>query len=158
MDAIIERAEQSDLQKILDLQYLAYQSEARLFNDKNIPPLTQTLDDLQREFCAGIILKAVRDNKIIGSVRGRVDAGTTYVGKLIVHPQCQGRGLGTRLLSAIEQHCATERYELFTSTRSLHNLRLYERLGYKKFCERKITDELTFVYLEKILSHNNGGA
>ena len=157
MDAQIERASESDLQKILDLQYLAYQSEARLFNDKNIPPLTQTLDDLEREFCAGIILKAVRDDDIIGSVRGRVDAGTTYVGKLIVRPQCQGRGLGTRLLSAIEQHCATERYELFTSTRSLRNLRLYERLGYKKFREQKITDELTFVYLEKILSHSNDG-
>ena len=91
-------------------------------------------------------------------VRGRVDAGTTYVGKLIVHPQCQGRGLGTRLLLAIEQHCATERYEIFTSTRSLHNLRLYERLGYKKFREKQITDELTFAYLEKFLSHTRPDA
>lgn len=151
MDTLIERTELSDLQKILDLQYSAYQSEAALFNDKNIPPLTQILADLENEFRAGIILKAVRDNEIIVSVRGRVDNGTTYVGKLIVRPQCQGRGLGTRLLLEIEKHCATERYELFTSTRSLKNIRLYERLGYKKFREQKITDELKFVYLEKIV-------
>jgi len=151
MDALIERAEQSDLKKILDLQYLAYQSEARLFNDKNIPPLMQTLSDIEAEFRAGIILKAVRDDDIIGSVRGRVEAGTTYVGKLIVHPKYQGRGLGTKLLAAIERHSPTARYELFTSTRSLRNISLYERLNYKKFREQKITDELTFVYLEKFL-------
>lgn len=30
---IIVKAEKEDLQKILDLQYLAYQSEARLFDN-----------------------------------------------------------------------------------------------------------------------------
>ena len=39
----IEKAEREDLQEILDLQYLAYQSEARLLNNMDIPPLKQTL-------------------------------------------------------------------------------------------------------------------
>ncbi len=42
---IIVKAGQDDLQEILDLQYLAYQSEAKLFNDPDIPPLRQTLAD-----------------------------------------------------------------------------------------------------------------
>ena len=41
------------------------------------------------------------------------------------------------------------RYELFTSTRSEDNIRLYEKFGYKIFKHRKIDDELEFVYLEK---------
>lgn len=149
-DVLIERADKSDLQKILELQYLAYQSEAELFNDKNIPPLTQTLRDVETEFDTGIFLKAVTSGEIVGSVRGRIDGKTTYVGKLIVHPKYQGHGLGTKLLAAIETNCPTERYELFTSTRSLRNIGLYERLGYKKFRERQLTDELTFIYLEKL--------
>ena len=152
-DVSIKAAEKSDLQQILDLQYLAYRSEAELFNDKNIPPLTQTLIDLQNEYAAGIILKAVKDNEIIGSVRGRIELDTTHIGKLIVHPKYQGRGLGTKLLSEIERYCSTKRYELFTSTKSFKNIRLYERLGYKKFREKKLTDELKFVYLEKIKYH-----
>ena len=150
MDVSIMRADKADLPKILELQYTAYQSEAELFSDKKIPPLMQTLSDIEAEFDAGIFLKAVWGNEIVGSVRGRVDGGTTYVGKLIVHPNRQGRGLGTKLLASIEQHSPTARYELFTSTRSLRNINLYERLGYKKFRERQVTDELTFVYFEKL--------
>lgn len=154
-DVTVEVADKSDLKKILALQYLAYQSEAKLFDDKKIPPLTQTLDDLENEFAAGIILKAVIGDEIIGSVRGHIDGGTTYIGKLIVHPKYQRQGLGTRLLAEIERHCSSERYELFTSTRSLKNIRLYECAGYKKFRERQLTDELRFVYLEKFASRRN---
>lgn len=145
----IELAAESDLQEILALQYLAYQSEAELFDDKKIPPLTQTLSDIKKEYAAGKILKAVRGGEIIGSVRGHVDGETTYIGKLIVHPKFQGRGLGTRLLAEIERYCPSARFELFTSTRSLKNIGLYERAGYKKFREMKLTAELSFVYLEK---------
>ena len=53
----ITKAELKDLQEILDLQYLAYQSEAQLFNNKDIPPLKETLEELTEEFNKGIILK-----------------------------------------------------------------------------------------------------
>lgn len=43
---IIQKAQKNDLEKILELQYLAYQSEAKLFNDPDIPPLKQNLNDV----------------------------------------------------------------------------------------------------------------
>lgn len=87
---LIKAAEKEDLQEILDLQYLAYQSEAKLFNDSNIPPLRQTLSELENEFQQGVILKAVDENNvIIGSVRSYMNNGTVYIGKLMVHPQKQ---------------------------------------------------------------------
>lgn len=39
----ISRAEKQDLEEILKLQYLAYQSEAALFGTNDIPPLKQTI-------------------------------------------------------------------------------------------------------------------
>lgn len=82
---IIKKAEKNDLQKILDLQYLAYQSEAKLFNNPNIPPLRQTLVEVESEYQKGVVLKAVDENNtIIGSVRAYYDNDTVYIGKLMV--------------------------------------------------------------------------
>lgn len=149
---IVTKAEKEDLRAILDLQYLAYQSEAALYGDPDIPPLKQTLSEVEREFQRGIILKAL-DHGIIGSVRGYSENGTAYIGKLMVHPAYQGQGIGSRLLSEIEKEFPHLRYELFTGSRSRKNIRLYERLGYRIFREEKISDDLTFVYLEKEGGH-----
>ncbi|MGN0536490.1 MAG: GNAT family N-acetyltransferase [Acutalibacteraceae bacterium] len=148
---IIKKAEKEDLQEILDLQYLAYQSEAKLLNNPDIPPLKQTLNDLINEYQKGIILKiSDENNAIIGSVRGYCDNGTVYIGKLIVHPKKQGQGIGTKLLLEMEKEYPNKRYELFTSTKSEKNIKLYERLGYRIFAEKQVTKELRFVYLEKV--------
>ena len=150
---VITKVEKSDLQKILDLQYLAYQSEAKLFDNQDIPPLKQTLSDVENEYQKGIILKALDEDKtIIGSVRAFCDKGTIYIGKLMVHPSKQGQGIGTQLLLEMEKQDPNQRYELFTSTRSEKNIALYQKLGYKIFDEEQVTEELRFVYMEKELN------
>lgn len=147
---IIKKAERADLQEILQLQYLAYQSEADLFGSRDIPPLKQTLDEVTEEFSGGIILKMTDDmGNIIGSVRAKESGGTVYIGKLMVHPDYRRKGFGTKLLSEIEQCFPGRRYELFTSTRSLDNIRLYQKLGYAVFDRKAVNDELEFVYMEK---------
>lgn len=148
---MIYKAQHEDLQEILQLQYLAYQSEAELFGNKDIPPLKQTLDEVVDEFNEGVILKMVNDtNTIIGSVRAKEHSGTVYIGKLMVHPDHRCKGYGTRLLAEIEHYFPQKRYELFTSTRSKDNIRLYQNMGYKIFDSKAVDDELKFVYMEKI--------
>ena len=148
---IIIKAEKEDIQKILDLQYLAYQSEARLFDNEDIPPLKQTLVDVEDEYQKGIILKALDENKtIIGSVRAFCDNDTVYIGKLMVHPSKQGQGIGTQLLLEMEKQYPKQRYELFTSTRSEKNIAMYKKLGYKIFDKKQVSEELRFVYMEKV--------
>ncbi len=147
----IEDADFSDLEQILQLQYLAYQSEAILNNNFSIPPLMQKLEDLQKEYQNGIILKAIdEEDDIIGSVRGYTIENTLFIGKLIVHPEHQRKGIGTRLLQSIEDRYPKHRYELFTSNKSDRNIKLYEHLGYKRYKEQNISPELTLIYLEKI--------
>lgn len=145
----ISPAERADLEEILQLQYLAYQSEAALFKSRDIPPLKETLDEVIEEFEAGTILKLVEAGKIIGSVRASEKDGTVYIGKLMVHPTRQRRGYGRHLLEEIEKCYPGKRYELFTSTRSIDNISLYQKCGYKIYDNKVINDELEFVYLEK---------
>jgi len=146
----IARTDRSDLQEILNLQYSAYQSEAESLNDFSIPPLKQTYDEVAWEYEKGVFLKATDDTgEIVGSVRAWIDNDTAFIGKLIVHPKKQGQRIGTKLLFAIERECDAGRYELFTSDKSVRNIRLYERLGYRRLKEQRISDNINFVYLEK---------
>ena len=41
---------------------------------------------------------------------------------------------------------------LFTSTRSTNNIRLYQKKGYKEFARKAVDGELEFVFMEKFSS------
>lgn len=115
----IVQAEEADLEAILELQRLAYQGEARLLNDFSIPPLMQTLEEMKEEFRSGIFLKAVDEKgKIVGSVRGTLRGDTLLIGKLMVHPEHQGSGLGSCLLQELEKNCPQPRLDCSPATRA----------------------------------------
>lgn len=145
----IEKAELKDLAEILSLQKLAYISEAEICNDYSIPPLVQTLESSKEDYKNQLILKAVIDGKIVGSVRAYENEGTSYIGRLFVHPEYQNRGIGTQLMKSIEDEFReSQRFELFTSKKSIKNIYLYSKLGYKIFREEQV-NEITMVYMEK---------
>lgn len=151
MDLEISKARHADLEAILTLQRSAFESEARVAGNFNIPPLRQTLRELEQEWREGLLLKAVdATGGLIGSVRARLTEETAYVGKLMVRPDLQGRGIGTLLLAHIEKICSQPRLELFTSAKSQRNLKLYERAGYVRFKEEEPQPGLLLAYLEKI--------
>jgi ribosomal protein S18 acetylase RimI-like enzyme len=128
----IIKAEVADAPAILALQKSAYLSEASLYNDNSIPPMTQTLEALVADFGRKTILKAVEGKRIVGSVNGFLTGDTCYIGRLMVHPDFQGRGIGTRLMESIEAWFNDAvAWELFTGELSIANIRLYERLGYR---------------------------
>ena len=139
-----------DAADLLALQRLAYQIEAAIYDDFTIPPLTETLDELTARFADRRFLKAVERGRIVGSVRAFEDQATSHVERLIVHPDCRRRGIGTALLSRIETvFPAVRRLELFTGHKSDGNIRLYESLGYRAFRRERISDKLTLVFLER---------
>jgi ribosomal protein S18 acetylase RimI-like enzyme len=147
----IELAHLEDAQDILDLQRLAYQSEAALYDDYSIPPLTQSLEQMQEDMRQQVVFKALLDGRIVGSVRGYMQAGTCHIGRLIVHPDLQNQGIGQTLLRRIEKHFGlARRFELFTGDRSERNLYLYTKCGYRAFGTERVTEKTTIVFLEKI--------
>jgi ribosomal protein S18 acetylase RimI-like enzyme len=148
---VIEQADIGDAEQILSLQKLAYRSEAELHGNSAIPPMTQTLAELQAEFQDHLILKGtVEGGRIVASVRGRLAGGTCFIGRLIVHPELQNRGLGTALMREMERRFRrAERFELFTGHRSARNLRLYDRLGYRELRRERVDQTLELVHLEK---------
>lgn len=146
---------QQDLPEILAVQKVAFEAEAQLVNDRYIPPLTQTLDELADDWRKGIMLKAVtEDGTIVGTVRGHKAPDGFYIGRLAVLTQWQGRGCGLALLEAIIVEAQAEaregRFVLFTSTKSERNVRLYERFGFKPFKNSTTATGVPLVWLEKV--------
>lgn len=150
----VSQAELGDAESILALQRIAYGSEALRYEDWSIPPLTQTLDDLRDEFSRKVFLKAQIAESLVGSVRADFANGVCSIGRLMVHPDHQRRGIGTQLMLAIERMFPfAERFELFTGDRSEGNIRLYERLGYQLTRSERLSPKVTFVYMEKRSAH-----
>jgi ribosomal protein S18 acetylase RimI-like enzyme len=150
-EVIIKMASIKDAEEILELQKFAYVSEAEIIDDFTIPPLHETINEILSEFEHQIFLKVECDNKIIGSVRTYMEKGTCYISKLIVHPNHQNVGIGTKLLHEAEkQFPDAERYELFTGQKSERNLHLYKKNGYRIFRSTVVSEKLTLVFLEKI--------
>ncbi|BCL31901.1 GNAT family N-acetyltransferase [Streptomyces aurantiacus] len=154
MSVTISAATEKDAEQILKLQFLCYQSEAELYGDYSIEPLTQPLDSLKAELAEGTVLAARLGDEVVASVRARVDSdGTARIDKLIVHPRMQRHGLGGRLLDAIESRLASDAgaksFQLFTGHRNEHNLRLYRKHGYEPVATERVDERLSLVTLAK---------
>jgi ribosomal protein S18 acetylase RimI-like enzyme len=146
----IPDASVADAAAIWEIQRLAFHQQGLLYNDFTLPPLVQTLEELIRDFKTHIFLKALYDGKIVGSVRGRTEGDTCFISRLIVHPDHQNRGIGKKLMHAIEsKFSGARRYELFTGHKSERNLALYQSLGYHEYDRKPQSDSVMLVRMEK---------
>jgi GNAT superfamily N-acetyltransferase len=150
MVLMIELAAAGDLLEILKLQRLAFKEEADFVGDPDIHPMTQTLEEMKQDFAMGTYLKYVEDEMILGSVRAFEEKGTCYIKRLVVHPNHWGKGIGKALMREIEHVFGdAKRYELYTRIDHQRTRPFYQSLGYLPFRTEKVSDLLTFVYLEK---------
>ncbi|MFM1728200.1 GNAT family N-acetyltransferase [Prescottella soli] len=129
---------EADAGELLTLQRAAYVTEARAHADAQLPPLTQSLADLAAELrdpdVLALGLRGER-SRLVAAVRLRIDPAhprEAELGRLVVVPDLQGRGLGSRLLTLAEQRVpeSVTTLRLFTGEHSAANLRLYARFGY----------------------------
>lgn len=143
-----------DAGEVLTLQRAAFVQEALIYDAVDMPPLTQTLDEVRAELEENLGCIALDGERIVGCVRARLDGDLLLIGRIAIAPDQQGSGLGTALLSAVEERgrdAGATTAELFTGSLSEANLRLYEREGYEE-SERVPGDDGTEqVFLRKRL-------
>ena len=146
----ILQATVADAVEILTLQKLADQSEAERYNNYNIPPLKQTMDEIKDQFGNHIFLKAVSEGRTIGSVRASEENGVCYIDRLAVDPDSQNRGIGTALMKAIEDYYKPQRFDLFVGSRSDKNIYVYKKLGYTIYKTEKYgCGDIEIFYMEQ---------
>jgi tRNA (guanine37-N1)-methyltransferase len=135
-DLDVTVARPADAAELLVLQRACWLDEGRLAGSWDIPPLVETLADVAASLDAWTTWLVRSGGRLVASVRGRVsphDPTTWESGRLMVAPDLQGRGLGRALLAYAESAApeGVARYWLNTGGRSVRNLRLYRRAGYR---------------------------
>jgi GNAT superfamily N-acetyltransferase len=150
----VERAGPRDAGEVLTVQRAAYVAEAQLYGDPFIPPLVESAEQLRKVLASdAVVLKAVLDGRLVGAVRAQFSEHTCLIGRLVVVPDLQGRGIGRRLLAALEDEVTgrADACVLFTGHLSEANLRLYRRAGYTETHRERVAAHLTLVHMRKPL-------
>ena len=129
-------AVRGDAGEILTLQRACWVQEA-LDNDMlDIPALHESLETVEASVDDWAYFVVRLAGRLVGAVRGRlvVHADTTVwdIGRVMVAPDVQGRGLGRVLLEHIQAVAPAEAssYVLFTGARSADNQRMYKKAGF----------------------------
>lgn len=144
----------ADAGELLTVRRAAFVTEAQLYNDPNIPALTQTMDELILDLASDdvVTLGAWRGTRLIGSIRVGLEGEKATIGRLAVAPDMQGKGIGTQLLFAVLAHLpeTTKEVWVFTGQNSKHNINLYNKVGYEHQFDQ-VAGDLTYAYLRKVL-------
>jgi len=147
---IIRAAVDGDAGELLTVQRAAFVTEAQRYGDPFLPPLREDLDGVRAAIAAQVVLVAVHGQRIVGSVRVRVEGRVGHVGRLVVAPDQQRRGVGTALLAAVEE-VGVDELALFTGGDSHENVARYERAGYVRSGESLDDRGIPLVHLRKRL-------
>lgn len=150
MESNIKEAKFEDLQSILALQKRAFKSVAAKSNNLNIPPMTQTQEQIEEEFEKSLFLKYERNEEIIGSVRAyQTSEKICHIGRLITEPNYQNQGIGTALMKEIEKRFSgCKHFEIFTGKDFQNVVNLYNRLDYV-ITNNKDINSVPMVFMEK---------
>lgn len=131
--ADLRRLTAADAGQVTLLQRGCWVEEAIANETLDIPPLRESLDEVAAWLDAQEALGLWLEGRLIGMIRGRRVGDTWEIGRIGVVPDLRGRHLGWWLMEQIEAraHEGCTRYELFTGAKSLRNISLYQRRGYR---------------------------
>jgi GNAT superfamily N-acetyltransferase len=154
----IERVGVDHVGEVFTLRRAAFVTEAQLYNDPQLPALTQTIDELAADLESPnvVTLGAWKGPRLVGTIRVGIEGDKATLGRLAVAPDLQGHGIGTKLLFAILHYLPdhTKEVWVFTGQNSKHNIALYNKAGYEHQFDQVFGD-LTYAYLRKVLEAGN---
>ncbi|PKH44204.1 tRNA (guanine37-N1)-methyltransferase [Nocardioides alpinus] len=140
-DLDVRPAVPADAGEIYTLQRACWLQEMVANPGVEIPALRESLDDVRRglgDWTVMVVREPV-SGRLIGAVRGRVDShGEWDIGRIMVAPDLQRRGLGRALLELVEGLAPRDvrTYVLFTGAGSTDNLRMYKKAGFRLRSDR----------------------
>jgi ribosomal protein S18 acetylase RimI-like enzyme len=136
--------------QLLALQRWAYEVEAGLIGSNDIPPLGETLPELQN--CGETFLGALVEGRLLGAISWRIVGDAIDIHRLVVDPMHFRRRIGVTLVrAALAAEPSVTRAIVQTGADNEPAKALYLREGFEQIDEVEITPELRVARFKKQL-------
>jgi ribosomal protein S18 acetylase RimI-like enzyme len=136
--------------RVLELQRRAYEVEARLIGSDRIPPLHESLEELQT--CGETFLGAYVEGRLAAVVSWRLDGETIDLHRLAVLPDFFRRGIGVALLrAALRSEPEARRAIAQTGAANEPAKQLYRGEGFAELGDREVLPGLWISQFERRL-------
>jgi N-acetylglutamate synthase-like GNAT family acetyltransferase len=130
----VRLAETEDAESIARILREAFTVYRRFYTEEAFEQVTPNPDVVERRFAEGPIWVAELEGKAVGTVSVTTEPEGLYVRSMAVLPEAQGRGVGHKLLEAINEWAAgtdEERIFLYTTYFVPGAKEMYEKHGYE---------------------------
>ena len=136
-------------QQVLAVQRPSYQIESRLIEYPNLPPLLETVADLQN--CDETFVGYWLDGQLAGVLSYEQREEGIHIDRLVVHPHYFRRGIGRALLRWLETAVfpPPNHITVSTATKNQPAIQLYQAQGYTIVQYTTLPDGLELVLLRK---------
>jgi ribosomal protein S18 acetylase RimI-like enzyme len=148
----LDVADASVAARVLELQRRAYEVEARLIGSDRIPPLHESLEELQA--CGETFLGAYVEGRLAAVVSWRFDGATIDLHRLAVLPDFFRRGIGVALLrAALRSEPEALRAIAQTGAANEPAKELYRGEGFAELGDREVLPGLWISQFERRLKY-----
>lgn len=152
MNFIIRRSTKEEAFEILEVQKEAFKEDLELYKDFDTNPGNEPIKRLLYKIEKNIHYTIIEKNKMIGGAEIRIYKDVEgYINRIFLLPSHQNKGFGTQIMNYFETEypCVTK-WTLCSPHKNFKSHMFYEKLGYKKVGEHKLTELLSLVdYLKE---------
>jgi ribosomal protein S18 acetylase RimI-like enzyme len=146
----LDLADASVAAGVLDVQRHSYEVEARLIGSDRIPPLHESLEELQA--CGETFLGAYLEGSLAAVISWRFDGATIDLHRLAVLPDFFRRGIGAALLrAALRSEPEARRAIAQTGAANEPGKQLYRGEGFAELGDREVLPGLWISQFERTL-------
>ena len=154
MSITLEKATESDMKEIWEMQVEAFKSLLVKYQDYDMSPATESYENVLNKYkqpwtCYYFIIK---NNEKVGAVRviDKKDGSRKRISPIWIMPVFRNQGLGQLAIRELEKIYGSHHWRLDTILQEQGNIYLYEKIGYKRIGDiENIKDGMDIVYLIK---------
>lgn len=143
MDVTLKDSSLNDAEVILKLQKQCFKDDYMFYQDDETSPYCENIDDIKLGIIQNHHFTIVAQNKIIGVIEVKEARDRYHLYKLFVHEKQRGKGIGKNIVRKMFNILSKEKYwTVYTPHKNFKNHYFYESLGFRKYGEDSVTDDL----------------